>query len=442
MTGEHPHDALSAYLDGELEGTEVRRVEDHLRECTDCTRLLEDLRRLATASREEEIPAAPTDLPDRVLARLGPAVAPRRRPFPFRIPMAAAASLAAVTILVLVMREEPDLRQPSEETLSPRGALGSRGSAPESRDDDESNQGAGDELAPSRDGVDLDVSLEGDVRKRDAAGPQAAGERAQRQVPPARSAGRPPAADAPAGDGAIPEERREEASAPAAKTAPLPAPVGGQRETEAVDTAAREASKGVPPPTDQAALMADLQKQSVAPPTAGRGVATEAVADPTTVTTTPAAAPRSAVMADAVARSSWILRGPDHSILLAANGGLILRAPGYECALPATSPEGETLDLRASLSSEEARVEARGFVADESEDADFATPSTPTSRKMPAAETSTLEILGPDGRAVPVAPDVADAIAVGLRALVQERYTSEVEETCGKLPAPFSAPPE
>jgi anti-sigma factor RsiW len=42
-----PH--MSAYLDGEMESSEVRRMQRHTGECRDCRRLLASLRRMLTA---------------------------------------------------------------------------------------------------------------------------------------------------------------------------------------------------------------------------------------------------------------------------------------------------------------------------------------------------------------------------------------------------------
>ena len=39
----HPHDRLSAFLDGELAPPERAEVEGHLRTCAECARSLEDL---------------------------------------------------------------------------------------------------------------------------------------------------------------------------------------------------------------------------------------------------------------------------------------------------------------------------------------------------------------------------------------------------------------
>lgn len=45
--GDHPEESLSLYADGELEGTERRRVEEHLEQCGRCQELVEELTDIA-----------------------------------------------------------------------------------------------------------------------------------------------------------------------------------------------------------------------------------------------------------------------------------------------------------------------------------------------------------------------------------------------------------
>jgi anti-sigma factor RsiW len=47
----HPHQALSAYADGELPEAEARRIEEHLERCTECVRELALLRSIGGAMR-------------------------------------------------------------------------------------------------------------------------------------------------------------------------------------------------------------------------------------------------------------------------------------------------------------------------------------------------------------------------------------------------------
>jgi anti-sigma factor RsiW len=99
---------LSAYLDGELSGADLARVETHLGACEECRSALEDLRRLVRragalddraperdlwagiADRIRGTPAATTDVV--------PIERARRRRISFTMPQLAAASLALVAL--------------------------------------------------------------------------------------------------------------------------------------------------------------------------------------------------------------------------------------------------------------------------------------------------------------------------------------------------------
>ena len=92
MNANHPREALSAYLDDELSGEERSQVEQHLRDCTPCTALLADLKLLARAGAEEQVPPAPADMSARIMAHIPRGVVERRRHWIYRMPLAAAAS--------------------------------------------------------------------------------------------------------------------------------------------------------------------------------------------------------------------------------------------------------------------------------------------------------------------------------------------------------------
>lgn len=109
----HPVEALSALLDGELDGPARRSVESHLEECEGCRGLIEDLKTLDRAVAAEPVPAPPPDLAHRIMAALPehganrtavpPAVTAMRVGTWFRAPMplAAAASLTVATLVWL-----------------------------------------------------------------------------------------------------------------------------------------------------------------------------------------------------------------------------------------------------------------------------------------------------------------------------------------------------
>ena len=105
----HPVEALSALLDGELDGPGRRAVESHLEHCEGCRGLIEDLKTLDRAVAAEPVPATPPDLARRIAAAL-PERAANRAAVPamrgrswFRAPMplAAAASLTVATLVWL-----------------------------------------------------------------------------------------------------------------------------------------------------------------------------------------------------------------------------------------------------------------------------------------------------------------------------------------------------
>ncbi len=72
----HPHELLSALLDGELTAPEREAVDRHLAGCPACRDLLEDLRHLAAASSADPVPQVPADLESRIRGRIDKA----RRP--------------------------------------------------------------------------------------------------------------------------------------------------------------------------------------------------------------------------------------------------------------------------------------------------------------------------------------------------------------------------
>ena len=90
-------DKLSEYLDGELSPEDRGAVDAHLRECSDCARVLDDLRRVV--ARAQAIPARPpqADLWPGVERRIERVRAPRRIQFTLPQLAAAATLLAAVS---------------------------------------------------------------------------------------------------------------------------------------------------------------------------------------------------------------------------------------------------------------------------------------------------------------------------------------------------------
>jgi anti-sigma factor RsiW len=110
MTHDPWTDRLSEYLDGELPEWERLALESHLQDCTECSLIVSDLRRVVLRARTLKNPAPATDLWPGIAARIGvgssksaPVVelAARRRPsrrWAFSLPQLAAAGIALMTV--------------------------------------------------------------------------------------------------------------------------------------------------------------------------------------------------------------------------------------------------------------------------------------------------------------------------------------------------------
>jgi hypothetical protein len=90
-------DRLSDYLDGELEPAERTDVEAHLRECTACSHVLNDLKRVVARAQALEARPPRTDLWPGVAVRIERTAQPRRYAFTFPQLAAAAVLLMAVS---------------------------------------------------------------------------------------------------------------------------------------------------------------------------------------------------------------------------------------------------------------------------------------------------------------------------------------------------------
>ncbi|HEY5939267.1 MAG TPA: zf-HC2 domain-containing protein [Gemmatimonadales bacterium] len=92
---------LSEYLDGELPATDRAALEAHLETCSDCSALLDDLRRVVDRARGVEEYLPKRDLWPGIASRIGatPAKAPRiGRRWSFSIPQLAAAAIFLMTL--------------------------------------------------------------------------------------------------------------------------------------------------------------------------------------------------------------------------------------------------------------------------------------------------------------------------------------------------------
>ena len=102
---DHLDERLSAYLDGELAGDELRAAEAHLTECAACRAVLDDLKGLARQAQALDDRPPEGDLWAGIAARIAEQpdvdvipLVPRRRRFTFSVPQLAAAAVALMAI--------------------------------------------------------------------------------------------------------------------------------------------------------------------------------------------------------------------------------------------------------------------------------------------------------------------------------------------------------
>ncbi len=117
----HIRERLSAYLDGELPPEEETLATAHLRDCPDCSRLLEELATVDDLARERPLSVPEgyfESFPARVRAALPRQAKPRRVPF---WALAAAASLLVAIIVPITLRETAE--SPSVAPAGPAARL-------------------------------------------------------------------------------------------------------------------------------------------------------------------------------------------------------------------------------------------------------------------------------------------------------------------------------
>jgi anti-sigma factor RsiW len=102
---DHPGERLSAYLDGELAGEELREIEAHVVACAECRAALDDLKRLTRRAASLDDRPPERDLWAGIAARLAagsvPGVLPlhpHRRRVAFSLPQLAAAGIGLVLL--------------------------------------------------------------------------------------------------------------------------------------------------------------------------------------------------------------------------------------------------------------------------------------------------------------------------------------------------------
>jgi anti-sigma factor RsiW len=100
-------DKLSDYLDGELEAADRTAVEAHLRECRECSAVLNDLKRVVSRAQGLDVRPPTRDLWPAVSARID-RIAPPARLISFTLPQLAAAAVmlmaVSATLAVTLMR--------------------------------------------------------------------------------------------------------------------------------------------------------------------------------------------------------------------------------------------------------------------------------------------------------------------------------------------------
>lgn len=123
-------DQLSEYLDDELSATDRAALEAHLETCSDCSALLDDLRRIVDRARGVEEYLPKRDLWPGIASRIGatPAAAPRiGRRWSFSMPQLAAAAIFLMTLsggaAVLILRSTTVLPAPGSIATAPAPAV-------------------------------------------------------------------------------------------------------------------------------------------------------------------------------------------------------------------------------------------------------------------------------------------------------------------------------
>jgi putative zinc finger protein len=414
---DHPCEALSALVDGELEAGERAAVEAHLAACLICRALKDDVELLDRAVAAEPPPPVPADLAARIRGRLaGGASAPAvARPWwapRWPVPMPAAAAAAAVVVATLAWLAWPGGR--------PQDA----------------------------------AMRAGDIATHEAAG----------------AAGTTGTADAPATADTLPRLRslgylRTPAEPPATAPAPAPAP-------------APTPALAPPPPPANPAAPSIAQKAAPQRPQAPTGLAREGVeaksrasgspagadfdaetgnrqlvktlkkdAAPAAETLTTPMALRESAVAEATAASGGSappvaprpLDASPYIVSLEPEEAMTVRVRDYECTIPiapadarllaafgAPAPTTATASVPVARKAEAGAAPAAGAPA-------AARPAAPAAGTVGAGSTagSPGAVAQPAEPAPVVLPPAARQTVVYL---VRERYRALLEERCGPLP--------
>jgi anti-sigma factor RsiW len=94
----HPSELISAYLDGELHGSELTQLMDHLSSCGRCSVEMEEVQRARTAVRSLPV----LELPSGILSRAGAEVVPLHKNKGIWVGVAAAVVTLVIAVAALV----------------------------------------------------------------------------------------------------------------------------------------------------------------------------------------------------------------------------------------------------------------------------------------------------------------------------------------------------
>ena len=94
----HPSELISAYLDGELHGSELAGLLDHLAGCGQCSAELEEIQQVRAAVRSLPV----LELPEGIVPEADPVVVPLRRNRGVWVGAAAAVVAAVITLAALI----------------------------------------------------------------------------------------------------------------------------------------------------------------------------------------------------------------------------------------------------------------------------------------------------------------------------------------------------
>lgn len=368
---DHPCEALSALVDGELPSGERRAaVEAHLGDCPACRALKEDIELLRQAV-AAETPPVPGDLAARIRGRIE-ASAPTRRAgwwrLPWRVPMPAAAAAAVVLVALAWMvsfgSRPPTAPHPAAEVASRTAPGVPRSSAPASAP------------APARAQPPASASA-----------PNAGSSATAREKPEPKIARSTPAGDTAAGrsNQAPPVARRDDG------VRPTPAAIAESDETRLYkETAKDEIAVDTERARTQGGFLEATARQ-------------EAPAEPTSAGALPVLARSSAPIAPPLEAVPYVVR-------LLPDGSMSVRTRDYQCAVPIAPDDARLL---ASIG-------------------DATTAGV--APRAPAPEAGTMGAAASAVMAEPLpvvpSPDARQAII----RLVRERYRVIIEERCGPLP--------